>query len=466
MGALLVGTLIAAIFIVLITIIAGLIQASFIAGVMTSLIALLALVPPDRVAETIENLNCHEMTKSSLDFAAADNVRTNRIKSLISGKIPTVSYYDSTADSPKIPLIEGAIQDTQVLIVDINTISETNSVIENKGPIVVFSSDPQNSPTHSIRVQSESLISFCQQDLSDGQISLSSPLLILDHREGSFPVASEGKVNFSWGTVEAQQDLGIYTFGQIQDVIREVLVNKKVDSLVDIRPGILIEGESQVAESGALASEAPEFTAEGKAPTEPEEFQAQYTKDCNWIGTCKITISEEEIQSTVSSLFASKGGAFETTVEKSFIGLGSAEIAVVATNPVVEFVDVNGVEKLRTTVDLELSTDNNLIQNRILEGQSFRAVVDSSLIYDDNTWRFYAHEPEVVDVLFSNPNRLVKTLRQPLLMVINSVAAEALARVPVFDLDKSSKTGTDIVGYLLDSVEIEDQQLVIDLSVF
>lgn len=464
------GSVIAAFFIIVIAVVAGMLKAAFLGGLLTALMGFLVFVSPEDMDSHLSKLHCDAVTGSALSLMASDSYSAIAIKKVLSGKLPTVSFYDS---GTPVVLMEGVLQETQVLFVDLNKVPE-DAVISNAGPVVAYASDPTSLlPDHSISIASQTLVSLCQKELSDGAIQVKSPLIVLDHEgEEQFIQSGDGTVDFPWGAVLLSEDVGVYTFGQVKDVIREVMINKKVDSLVSIRPGFTFTAEPVQTISEGIASDSPiesEFDVNETSTKDDEsggKFEAQYTRECSILRGCEISVNEEQMNKTVSSLFASKGGSFTKKFTKKLVGFGEAEFVVVATNPVVEFVEVGGLEKIQTTIDLDISTNNNLIQNKLLEGQTIRAIVQSSLIYDDNTWRFYSHEPKVVDILFSKPSMLILSLRKPLTGIVNLVAGEVLKKVPVFDLDKSSIIGTDAAGYLLDSVEIVNKSLVVKLSVF
>ena len=124
-------------------------------------------------------------------------------------------------------------------------------------------------------------------------------------------------------------------------------------------------------------------------------------------------------------------------------------------------------EKIQITVDLLISTDTNIqIVQDSLKDQVITAKIESSVHYDDDEWKVYAKDPEVIDLDIAKSNMVVKSIRKPLLSATNGIAGDLLAKMPVYDLNKSGGLATDVAGYLLETIEIIDSQIEIQMSVF
>ncbi|MCB0361267.1 MAG: DUF1439 domain-containing protein [Bdellovibrionales bacterium] len=449
-------------FVILVVVVTKCIQVAFVSGALTALLAALSVFSPEKIETEIRKLECNMVSQKALLAFSSENRALQAVKASLEEGFPTVVSYDGPLKKSFKEVFPTKNKDYQILFFDLNSVEIGSQKISNEGPVFVFSSKPQNLADLPVTIESGTLVSLCQKGLSErmSSIVISSPMVLLDLEQNlEFESRNlEGFLSFPWGKVAVSPDLAIYTFRQTIDVLKDIVLKRELDSLEPIAP------EFEFRPGGNGISIQQNLVDPSRQPN--PKFEAKMKKTCSWSLDCKIIIDEKDLDTTVASLFSSKGGSITKRFEKSVLGIGSLVFDVRALNPVVSFVTVDGVEKIQTRIDLVLETNNDFVQNKVLKNHVITAVIQSNIQYDDDEWKIYAKDPKVIGINFSRPNRVMDSLRAPIIAATNGIAGDILSRVPVYDLNKSGGFASSVAGYLLDRIEINNSQLEITMSVF
>ena len=459
-------SVLALLFTCIIGVLAKVVQTTFLMGIIASIMGVLPDFGPEMIGQKLQELNCNQMSMNSIQLLSMNNRPAEFLKSSLKNKFPTVMLFDENLENKKSQVFSTDVQGYQLLFVDLNAIKSSTTTIYNQGPILVYSSNPGNLAAGSVTITSDSLISFCQQELPGEtlQVSINAPTVVLDIFHEDLSAAEEAELVFPWGKIVNNANVGIYTYAKIIETMKKVISNKDPTLIT----GMVPHRSNGVAKINSENSVPSTEISNRKVEKNATKFNVQMKRECSWSLDCKIIINQEDLQSAVTSLFDSKGGSLQKVFSKNIFGIGSIDFTLDASNPVVEFVVTeDGVEKLQTTVDLVLATTNHHIQDRLLNDQVIRAVIQSSIKYDNDEWKIYAKDPKVVEIKFSRTNKIVNSLSSTLTSMANGMAGEIMSRVPVYDLNKGG-ISSGVAGYLLDEdgIKINNSQLEIQMSVF